>query len=65
MISLVIKGSFPDAIDAALRHGVTIGDLRSHHNETLATATDSQLSRVIKWYNSDMSLLLYSHHDER
>lgn len=61
MISLVIKGSINEAINAALAHGVTIGDLRSHHNETLATATDDQLSRVIKWYSSDMSLLLYSH----
>lgn len=62
MISLVIKGSFDEAVNAAMQYDVVIGDLK--HNkpwkETFATCDDYHLPQVIKWYAEDMRLLLYS-----
>lgn len=65
MINLIIKGSYDDAILAAKRYDVLIGNLRRHEwNYTLATCDDKHLPGVIKWYAHDLSLLLYSQKDQ-
>lgn len=65
MISLIIKGGFNEAVNAAMQHDVVIGDLRRHEKwgYTLATCDDMHLPQVIKWYSTDMNLLLYSQKD--
>lgn len=62
MISLVIKGDYNQAVNAAMRHDVTVGSLRSYKtwNYTIAEADDLYLPEIIKWYNADLTLLLYS-----